>query len=92
MHQMTINKLPAFESVKKTIRNYKCKNVESCGNPTCTTEIVIPDKYKSRLKGDPFLFFNSGFGNEQRIIVYGTLNLFHYYVRVITCIAMERLV
>ena len=35
MHQITINKLQILESVKRTIRNYKCKNVESCGNPTC---------------------------------------------------------
>ena len=69
MHQMTINKLPKLESVKRTIRNYICKNVESCGNPNCAAEIVIPDKYKSTLKGDRFLLFDSGIGDEQRIIV-----------------------
>ena len=72
MHKMTINKLPKFESVKIKIRNYKCKNVECSGNPTCAAEIVILDKYKSTLKGDPFLLFDSGIGDEQRITVYGT--------------------
>ena len=67
----------------------KCR---SCGNPTCAAEIVIPDKYKSTLNGDAFLLFNSGIGDEQRIIGYGTLNLFHYYVRAMTGIVMERLV
>ena len=60
MHQITINKLPKLESVKRTIRKYKCKNVESFGNQTCAAEIVIPDKYKRTLEGDPFLLFDPG--------------------------------
>ena len=60
--------------------------MESFGNPTCAAEIVIPDKYKSTLIGDPFLLFASGIGDDQR------LNLFHYYVRAIAGIAMERFV
>ena len=74
MHPSTVNKLPQLESVKRTIRNYKSISIESCGNPTTPAEIVIPDKYKITLKGEPFLLYDSGFGDQQRIIVYGTRN------------------
>ena len=73
MNSSTINKLPQLESVKRTIRNYKSLSIENCGSPTCATEIVIPEKYKTSLKGEPFLLYDSGFGDEQRIIIYGTL-------------------
>ena len=33
---------------------------------------MIPEKYKTTLKGDPFLLFDSGFGDEQRMILYAT--------------------
>ena len=74
MQPSTINKLPQLESVKRTIRNYKNISIEICGNPTTAAEIVIPDKYKITLKGEPFLLYVSGFGDQQRIIVYGTRN------------------
>ena len=73
MNSSTINKLPQLESVKRTIRNYKSLSIENCGSPTCAAEIVIPEKYKTSLKGEPFLLYDSGFGDEQRIIIYGTL-------------------
>ena len=76
MHPSTVNNLPKLESVKRTIRNYKSISIESCGNPSTTSEIVIPDKYKITLKGEPFLLYDSGFGDQQRIIVLGTRKFF----------------
>ena len=73
MHPSTVSKLPQLESVKRTIRNYKSMSIENCGNPTCAAEIIIPEKYKNSLKGETFLLDDSGFGDQQRIIIYGTL-------------------
>ena len=72
MHPSTVNKLRKLESVKRTIRNYKSMSIENCGSPTCAAEIVIPEKYKNSLKGEPFLLYDSGYGDQQRIVIYGT--------------------
>ena len=68
MNSSKINKLPQLKSVKRTIRNYKSISNENCGSPTCAAEIVIPEKYKTSLKGEPFLLYDSGFGVEQGLI------------------------
>ena len=78
MHPSTVSKLPQLESVKRTIRNYKSMIIENCGNPTCTAEIIIPEKYKNSLKGETFLLYDSGFGDQQRIIIYGTLKFIDF--------------
>ena len=72
MHSSIINTFPKIESVKRTIRVYKSSGIESCGHPGNAAEIIIPDKYKQTSKGDPFLLFDSGYGDEQRIILYAT--------------------
>ena len=41
----SINKLPKFDSVKKTIRNYKQIQGNDFGNATSCAEIVIPHRY-----------------------------------------------
>ena len=33
MHTTTINAFPKFEYVKRTIRSYKSRGIESCGHP-----------------------------------------------------------
>ena len=50
MHTTTINAFPKFESVKRTIRCYKSRGIESCGHPDNADGIIIPDKYKMTLK------------------------------------------
>ena len=55
-----INAFQKFESVKRTIRSYKSRGIESFGHPDNAGGILIPDKYKMTLKGDAFLLFDSG--------------------------------
>ena len=56
IHTTTINAFPKLESVKRTIRSYKSRGIESCGHPENASDIIIPDKYRNTHKGDPFLF------------------------------------
>ena len=70
MRSSIINTFPKIESVKRTIRVYKSSDIECCGHPGNAAEIIIPDKYKQTSKGDPL--FDSGYGDEQRIILYAT--------------------
>ena len=72
MHPSVVNTFPKLESVKRIIRVYKSAGIETCGHPESAAGIIIPDKYKTTLKGDPFLLFDSGFGDEQRMILYAT--------------------
>ena len=72
MPSSSIAKLPNLDSVKRTIRNYKKISQVSCGNPTCAAEILIPPKYKITLKQEPFLLYDSGYGDNKRMIVFST--------------------
>ena len=51
---------------------------ENCDSPTCAAEIVIPEKYKYYLKGEPFLLCDS-VGDGQRIIIYGTSKFLSFF-------------
>lgn len=73
MQPSNMNKFPKIESIKRMIRNHKSVGIENCGKPTCAAEIVIPEKYLTTLKGKPFLMYDSGFGDKERIIIYGTV-------------------
>ena len=46
MGASSVAQLPKLESVKRTIRTYKSRSEENCGNPTCAAEIIVPEKYK----------------------------------------------
>eukprot|EP00800_Vazella_pourtalesii_P013145 TRINITY_DN3097_c0_g1_i1.p1 TRINITY_DN3097_c0_g1~~TRINITY_DN3097_c0_g1_i1.p1 ORF type:complete len:105 (-),score=6.15 TRINITY_DN3097_c0_g1_i1:102-416(-) len=72
LHPCSIAKLPEFQSIKQTIRNHKSADEETFGNTTSAAEIQIPPKYKVTLKDQPFLMFDSGMGDEARIIVFST--------------------
>lgn len=72
MHPSIVNAFPKLESVKRSIRVYKSAGVESCGHLESAAGIILPDKYKTTLKGEPFLLFDSGFGDERRMILYAT--------------------
>ena len=67
MGASSVAQLPKLESVKRTIRTYKSRSEENCGNPTCAAEIIVPEKYKVTLKQEPFLLFDSGYGDVNRM-------------------------
>ena len=70
MGASSVAQLPKLESVKRTIRTYKSRSEENCGNPTCAAEIIVPEKYKVTLKQEPFLLFDSGYGDVNRMIIF----------------------
>ena len=76
MSSSSIAHLPKLTSVKRTIR--KCKSVSeiSCGNPTCAAEIQIPQIYKVTLKDETFLLYDSGYGNNNRMIIFSAPKFF----------------
>ena len=88
MHPSVVNTFRKLESVKRIIRVYKSASVEFSGHPESAAGIIIPDKYKTTLKGDPFLLFDSGFGDQQRMILYATPIFCPFLERVIIGFAM----
>ena len=65
MSSSSIAQLPKLTSVKRTIR--KCKSV---------SEIQIPQKYKVTLKDEPFLLYDSGYGDNNRMIIFSAPKFF----------------
>ena len=72
MNSGTVIKLPKLESVKRTLRSYKNIGIESCGKSADTASIIIPSKYTLSLKGKQFLLYDSGFGDDKRMLIYST--------------------
>ena len=70
--QNASKKIPKRDSVKRVISKYKRKEKEYFGNPASCAEIIIPDRYKFTLNGDSFLLFDSGEGDMNRIMLFGT--------------------
>ena len=71
METSTLVQLPKTESSERTIRKHK-KGPESLANPAFASELQILDKYKVTSKGEPFLQFDSGFGDNNRLLMFGT--------------------
>ena len=71
MNDSSISMLPKFESVKRTIRRKK-SSTERFDIAKVAEEIIIPEKYKLSLKGQQFLLYDSGIGDINRLIVFGT--------------------
>lgn len=76
MGASSVAQLPKLESVKRTIRTHKSRSEENCGNPTCAAEILVPEKYKVTLKQEPFLLFDSGYGDVNRMIIFASQKFF----------------
>ena len=91
MSSSTIAKLPKLSSVKRTIRNYKSVSDVNCGNPTCAAEIQIPEQYKVTLEDEPFLLYDSGYGDYNRIIVFSNPRFFQFSKNLATGMLTEHL-
>lgn len=76
MSSSSIAKLPSIESVKRRIRQYKSKSNVIFSNSTCVSEIEIPQQYTVTANEEPFLLFDSGVGDNNRIIVFSTPKFF----------------
>ena len=71
METSTLVQLPKTDSIKRTIRKHK-DGSESLANSAFASELQIVDKYKVTLKGEPFLLFDSCFGDNNRLLMIGT--------------------
>ena len=75
MSNSSIAALPRFDSVKRTICRVKSSTTDNVSNSTLLEEIIIPEKYKYTLKGHPFLLFDSGIGDINRLMIFGSPNM-----------------
>ena len=73
MTDSTISKLSKFDSIKRTIRRQKCS--ENFTISALPEEISIPGKFKITLKGQQFLLFDSGIGDVERLLIFGTTQM-----------------
>ena len=75
MSNSAISALPKIDSVKRTIRRIKSSTIENVSNSTIASEIIIAEKYKFTLKGQQFLLYDSGVGDINRLLIFGTPNI-----------------
>ena len=73
---LLLNAFTKFESVKRTIRPYKSRGIERSGHPENAGCKIIPDKYIMIRKGEAFQFFDLGFGDERRMIIFEHREIF----------------
>ena len=73
MTDSTISKLSKFDSIKRTICRQRCS--ESFTLSALPEEISIPKKFKITLKGQQFLLFDSGIGDVERLLIFGTTQM-----------------
>ena len=71
----SITKLPKTESIKRMIRVHK-NGPERIINPATASEIHILERYRVTPKGESFLLFDSGVGDNSRIIIFATPKMF----------------
>ena len=71
MTDSAISTLVKFDSLKRTIRRHKSGR-EDFNISTSAEDITIPEKFRTTLKGQSFLLFDSGIGDVNIILVFGT--------------------
>ncbi|RWS19276.1 uncharacterized protein B4U80_09559, partial [Leptotrombidium deliense] len=64
-------KLPKVKLMKRTIQRTRIKDSDAPINPNSLEELVIPERYTKTVKGDDFMFFDSG-PTPERIIIFAT--------------------
>ena len=72
LHPSSMVKLPQLASVKRTIRNHKNAYDEVFKTPTCAADVEIPSKFKVTISNESFLLYDSGVGDNNRILIFST--------------------
>ena len=64
-------KLPKLDSLKRTIQRQRVHHNVVTVQPTSMEQLFLPEEYKLKSKGEPFLLYDSG-SETQRILIFGT--------------------
>ena len=72
LHPATASQLPAIRHIRRWIRRRRAAVRIMPPLPTSRATVVIPAQFLSTINGDQFLLYDSGVGNNDRIILFGT--------------------
>lgn len=70
--QAAAAKLPSVNTIKRSVRNIRQRQDDGPAIPQHRSEIIFPEDYKITLNGQEFLLFDSGYGDENRILIFAS--------------------
>lgn len=79
--QAASGKLPALRNIARTVRRRRRTKNEEPALPSSRQDIQIPLKYSTTAKGHNFLLYDSGMGDVNRILVFGTAETLEMFAR-----------
>lgn len=75
IHDSVAARLPSVRLVRKMIHRKRKARPDAAGHdPKKRCDIIIPEEYKLSLKNENFLFYDSGHGDKERILIFSTEN------------------
>ena len=66
--------LPAIHHVRRYINNCRRQVTPVLPNPASCAELEIPPEFQKTLRDEDFLLFDSGVGDDERILLFSTQN------------------
>ena len=76
--------MPQIKSVRRQVRRVRRQNNQPPATPQNRATVEIPQEYTRLASGEVFLLHDSGVGDEERILIFGTertVNLLHAFPR-----------
>lgn len=64
--------LPSISSLKRNVRRYRVCLETSLSNPSSLEDFIIPEKYLLTAGKKPFMFYDSGKEDPQRLLIFST--------------------
>ena len=64
--------LPSISSLKRNVRRYRVCLENSPSNPSSLENLIIPEKFLLTVDKKPFMLYDSGKEDSQRLLIFST--------------------
>lgn len=70
--EVTASQMPATRSIRRAIRRWRQHHGNPLPVPPSRADMLIPEEYTCTTNGEPFLLFDSGHGDNERVLIFST--------------------